>query len=524
MNSATRRRGLVVAALAAALASLAAACSGGSASRGLGGTTAPGTGAPTGSLVVGLDGDPPGLDPAGNFLALSALSVGNAIYDRLMVANSGSEPRPLLAESLTEAADRLSWTLELRDGITFSDGTPLDAAAVVTNLDRQKASQINGSALAPVERFEALDADTVRISLSQPWVALPSVLAGIQGIMASPKAIDEEGAAFARKPVGTGPYVLSEWVSDDRIVVVRNPNYWGEPKPTLERITFKLIPDEGARFAALQAGDVDAITALLPETARKAETEGRFTVVRPPIAGQTAIYLNNGIPPFDDVRARRAALLAVDLDAFAQAFGGQPYAEYAWGAFPKGSPWYEPPAEPLRHDPEEARRLVAQYEADTGKRLSFTYRTVAASQTLSDSGRALVKAWQDVGMDATAKPEPDTNTLVLSMVFRQYQAAGLVAAYAFDPDTTVYDLYHSGRTLNLSGYSSDEMDALLETGRTSNNRAVRRDAYAKVQRLARIDVPLIHLSFGTIFVIADRKVTGVEPSGHFPAKTVGLAG
>jgi peptide/nickel transport system substrate-binding protein len=230
------------------------------------------------------------------------------------------------------------------------------------------------------------------------------------------------------------------------------------------------------------------------------------------------------MPPFNDVRARRAALLAVDLDAFAQAFGGQPYAEYAWGAFPKGSPWYEPAAEPLRFDPEEARRLVAEYEADTGTRLSFSYRTVAASQTLSDSGRALVKAWQDVGMDATAKPEPDTNTLVLSMVFRQYQAAGLVAAYAFDPDTTVYDLYHSGRTLNLSGYQSDEMDALLETGRTSNDPGVRRDAYAKVQRLARIDVPLIHLSFGTIFVIADRKVTGVEPSGHFPAKTVGLAG
>jgi peptide/nickel transport system substrate-binding protein len=364
----------------------------------------------------------------------------------------------------------------------------------------------------------------VRISLSQPWVALPSVLAGIQGIMASPRAIAAEGSGFARKPVGTGPYVFSEWVADDRIVVVRNPSYWGEPKPALDRITFKLIPDEGARFAALRAGDVDAITSLLPETARKAEGDDRLAVVRPPLAGQTAIYLNNGTPPFDDARARRAALLAIDLDAFSQAFGGQGYAEYAWGAFPKDSPWYAAPAQPLRYDPDEARRLVAAYEADTGQRLSFTYRTVASSQTLSDSGRALVKAWQDVGMDATAKPEPDTNTLVLSMVFRQYQAAGLVAVYAFDPDTTVYDLYHSGRTLNLSGYSSAEMDALLETGRTSSDAAVRKDTYDKVQQLARADVPLIHLSFGTIFVIAERKVTGVEPSGYFPAKTVGLAG
>ena len=118
---------------------------------------------------------------------------------------------------------------------------------------------------------------------------------------------------------------------------------------------------------------------------------------------------------------------------------------------------------------------------------------------------------------------PDTNSLVLSMVFRQYDAAALVAGYYADPDTTVYNLYRTGRTFNLSGYSSAAMDALLDIGRHSAEDAVRRDAYVKVQQLARRDVPMIHLSFGTIFVIGNRKVTGLEPSGFFPAKTVGLA-
>ncbi len=511
------------------VAAVLAACSSGSSSTGLvddGGAGTLPAGAAT--LAVGLDADPPGLDPAGNFLSISAFSVGNALYDTLMTAPFSGSPQPGLAESLTEAADRLSWTLTLRAGVTFHDGTPLDAAAVKVNLDRQRASQFNGPGLSPITDVVVLDDARVRVELRAPWTALPAVLAGSQGMMLSPTAIDKAGKDLGGAPrgAGTGPYQFTEWVPNDHLTVTRNPHYWGAQPPGFDQITFRFLPDEDARLAAFQSGDVQLITAALNDTTDKAkQADGgdgsKVTVVQPPYAGQTVLYLNTSKPPFDDVRVRQAMLLALDLDALSVALGGDGYDTYAWSVLPKDSPWYVAPTEPLRHDPDRARKLIAAYEAETGTQVSITYKALSSSQTFADAGRAYAQAWNDVGIDAKVENVADITTLVLSMVLRQYDVAGLVAGYYADPDTVFFDLYHSDRTFNFSGYSNPAMDRLLEQARSSGDAAERKDLYGQVQQLARQEVPLINGNFGTIYLVADASLTGVEPTGYFPARTIG---
>ncbi len=477
-----------------------------------------------GVLVVGLDDDPPGLDPAGNFLSISALSVGNALYDTLMKAAPGQAPEPNLAQSLTESTDRLSWTLTVRPGVSFHDGTPLNAAAVKANLERHKQSRLSGPSLEPLQEVVVLDDQTVTLRLKIPWTALPAVLAGVQGMMLSPAAVEQAGADLARAPLGagTGPYQFVEWVSDDHLTVKANPNYWGGPVG-YQQITFRFLGDENARLAAFKAGDLQIMTAALSETARKAqdgEDAGAVQVIRPPTAGQTVLYLNTAKAPFNDVRVRRAMLLALDLDALSEALGGDGYKDYAWSVLPKDSPWYVPHETPLQHDPDQARRLIQEYRDDTGKDVSFTYSALSSSQTFADAGRAYAAAWTAVGMKVKVANVADLTTLVLAMVLGQYDVGGLVAGLYADPDTVMFDLYHSQRTFNLSQYSNAEMDRLLEAARSEPDISVRRDLYGQVQQLARREVPLLNGSFGTISLVADASVAGIEATGFFPARSV----
>jgi len=509
----------------ALVATLATACRTTSSSRGL---VEDGTGEGT-VLRVGLDDDPPGLDPAGNFLSVSALSIGNALYDTLLRAPSfGAAPEPALAASLTEAPDRLSWTLVVRDGVTFHDGTVLDAAAVKTNLDRQRSSAFNGSSLSPISDVVVSDARTVVLRLRAPWTALPAVLAGSQGMMLSPTAIAAAGAGLARAPLGagTGPYQFVEWVPDDHLTVRRNRSYWDGATGGFDTITFRFLPDESTRLAAFQAGDLDLITSALSDTVRRAQqmdggTGTKVQVVEPPAAGQTVLYLHTTAPPFDDVRVRRALLLALDLDALSGALGGGGYDDYSWSLLPKDSPWYAPPVTPLRFDPDEARRLVAAYSAEVGRPVRFTYLALSSNRTWADAGRAYAQLWRDVGMEVEVLNVPDLTTLVLTMLLGQFDVAGLVAGYYADPDTVLFDVYHSDRTLNLSGYRNARMDGLLEAARSEADPAVRRRLYAEVQQLAREEVPLLNGSFGTVHLIASAGLSGVEASGYFPARTIG---
>lgn len=230
-------------------------------------------------LIFAMSADAGTLDPA---LETSANSLipANHIYEGLTRFAPGTTiPEPALATEWTASDDGLVWTFTLREGVTFHDGTPFNADAVVFNFERwwdpENAYHQEGqfiywdymfqgvrgedSVLAGIEKVDDM---TVTLTLSRPNASLLNTLAMENFAIASPAAVEEQGETYGTAEgmaVGTGAFMVEEWVKEDHLTLVRNDNYW-DVAPTLQRITFRIIPDTSAAFLALQAGEVDAIS------------------------------------------------------------------------------------------------------------------------------------------------------------------------------------------------------------------------------------------------------------------------
>ena len=472
--------------------------------------------------MVGTNGDFPGLDPAAVAVDVTNSGIGSAIYEELVDGSIGAAPKPGLASAYTEAPDRKSWTLTIRDGVTFHDGTKLDATAVKLNLERQRKSPVNALSMALIKSIDVVDPLTVRLILDKPYSAMPYLLAGNAGIMISPKAIAEHSDILNRAPTdaGTGPYVLKDWVPGDHLTVVRNPNYWGAPKPRLDQIMFRPILDEGARYAALQAGDVQSIVTNLPATTARARKDG-FNVVDPPTAGYLVIYFNNTKPPLNDVRIRRAAALAINQQLLSTTFD-IPSENAGFSLWPSGDPWYSAAGDIPTFDKNAAHRLVNDSIRDTGLDASFTLLLANGGATSVDYARLVAKFWQDAGIDVKVNLVAEPTQVIGAVATGQYEAAVFLVGLAKDPDPTAYPVLSSASPLNFSRYKNPEMDAALETGRTSGDPVVRKAAYAKVQELFRRDVPFIIGQPGSSHVISTKAVCGITGATVFTSQTAGL--
>jgi peptide/nickel transport system substrate-binding protein len=483
--------------------------------------TQPGTKAPAvgGSMVVGLDAEPTTLDPAANSLSLANGSVYDALYEPLFrIAPGDPTPKAWLAESMIESDDRLSWTLTLKPNITFHDGTPLNAEAVKFNLERQKASPYNGATLGPLTAVTVVDELTATLTLAEAWTALPSVLSGVTGLMASPTAAAADPVAFTRSPVGTGPYQFVEWVPADKVTIVRYDGYWGDPA-ALDELTFKFIAVEAARVAAFEAGEIDAFMTITKATAEQAEANGS-AVNAPDPTGYGFSYYNVSRAPLDDVRVRQAIQMAADRDALSTAYQGQLYSEASFSPLWTTSPyWVEPDPRPT-YDPDGAKALIADY----GQPVKITYKLLVGSQEIEDAVRASLEYWSDAGIDVTLEIIPDLGTYIGALLSGDYDVLGFIGSSSGDPDTVFYNLLHSGGSGNYGKYSNPEMDAALELGRQSNDDAERKEAYATVQRIFREDLPISVSSHGQIYIITSPRVAPVEDSFFFPSRSIRLAG
>lgn len=468
---------------------------------------------PNGTLTVALDAEPPSLDPAGNSLSLANGSIYNGVYDTLMEPVFGKDPVPGLAETVTESTDRLSWTLKIRSGVTFHDGTPLDAAAVVTNIERFRASPYVGTGLTNIVEVDSPDAMTVVVKLQMPWAAFPVVLAGMT--IASPNSV-LDAAEAARNPVGTGPYVFKEWVPNDRVTLVRNEQYWNGT-PRLASITFKFIIDETARLTAFQAGDVDAMTTIVQATVDEATNDG-FRAVVPPITGYGLVHLNNKVEPLNDKRVRKAMELAVDHSALAEAFGYSDYDVEGYGILPPSNEWFSAPPEKPKFDLEGAKALLAEY----GKPVKFTIKLLKGSQDIADSFDVMAEMWKEAGMDVTIESVPDLTSLITSVLTGDYEAAAWLAGISVDADLTFYPLLHTKGASNYSKYSSSAMDAAIEEGRSGATKEARMASYAKVQEIFRDEMPFFVTSHGQIRFLVTQQVAGMQASGFFPTDTAGV--
>ena len=210
----------------------------------------------------------------------------------------------------------LTWRIGLRDGVVFSDGTPLDAQAVITNVQRHidKASSPGHLYAQRVASMRAVDPLTAEFTLTEPFGSFPSSFAlnftaGNLGTIVSPAALARYGDEIGTHPVGAGPFVLTSWVRDSRMVLTRNPSYWQEGMPYLDGLEFRPLPDTETRYASIENGDVDLIFGGYHTELLRGLQNPNLTVYYGSGHGAEYVYFNQQKAPFDDhadARGRRA--------------------------------------------------------------------------------------------------------------------------------------------------------------------------------------------------------------------------
>src|SRR6476661_5112008 len=280
-----------------------------------------------GSITYGLESETGGgWCPTSEQLAASGIMVEAAIYDTLVAPNDKNVMVPNLAKSVDHNADYTVWTVKLRDGIKFHDGTPLTADAVKQNIEAWRTGTLYSSIYKPVTDVTVVDPLTVNITVAVPWVAFESYLYldGRQGIVAPAQLANPD--TCKSNLIGTGPFKLDHWTINQELVATKNPDYWqkdakGNQLPYLDKITFKPIAEAGQRVASLQGGQLDVMhTSDGQQVDALNQLASQFNLMKEPKGRrETRYYLMNvAKAPLDDLTARMAIAYAIDRDQINQ--------------------------------------------------------------------------------------------------------------------------------------------------------------------------------------------------------------
>ena len=309
-------------------------------------------------LTMGMVLEPPHLDPtAGAAAAIDEIVYAN-LFEGLTRINQNAEVLPALAESWNISSDGLTYTFNLRSGVSFHDGSAFDSSDVVFSLNRarsENSTNAQKALFAAIAGVNAQGSNTVVVTLNTPTGNFLFNMGWGDAVIVDSASANSNKS----KPVGTGPFIFKRWVKGDRIELGQNKNYWGET-PALKSATFKIIPDPAAAVAALMAGDADAFANFpAPEMAAQFQSDSRFTVKVGSTEGETILSTNNLQKPFDDLRVRQAIAHAINsqeiIDGAMFGFGtpiGTHFAPHhaayidLTGTYP--------------HDPEKAKQLLTE--------------------------------------------------------------------------------------------------------------------------------------------------------------------
>jgi peptide/nickel transport system substrate-binding protein len=479
-------------------------------------TEAPeGTPVKGGELIFGTESDVATLD-VGAAAQPSDKVITLGIYDPLMTWTDG-ELVPYLAESMEASDDLATYTMTLRSGVTFHDGTPLNADAVVKHFDRMKdpatgcPCQATANNVASIDTPDGPEGLSLVFNLATPSVAFPNDISGSLGYIPSPTAVAAAGADFKNKPVGTGPFKLAEFTPGERVVLEAYDGYWqtdenGIQLPYLDKLTVVPIADSGQRVAALESGDIDIFQTADSATVAIAEKEG-FSVQKISGSSSTILLMNNAKPPFDDVRARQAVAYAINKDVLNErVYDGVRTPSYS--GFATDSQYYNPDAGTPQYDPEKAAELVEELGG-----LEFSIVCIPTPE--ADGILQLVKQMgEQVGMSITLETQ-EQGAFVNRMFSKSgdYTAACFRSSHFIEPDAI-----RAGLTTddpgNLVFYSNPKVDDLLDRARQTADVEERKDLYFEVQEITGEEVPLITTLYDLFGNVYDPDKVGPPPPGE----------
>ena len=432
--------------------------------------------------------------PADMVCELACHQVARSVYDTLTMVDGDGEPQPYLLESMEPDADFTEWTLVAREGVTFHDGTPFDAAALDDHFTRMRASPLTGEILSDLTGQEVVDAMTITLTTSRPWPQLPYSFA--DRYVGSPTwlAAVDAGEADPAAPVGTGPFVFEEYNPDDNFRATRNDDYWlsdadGNPYPYLDEIEFVVMSEDQTRQDAMLAGDVDMMhmdSGVSIERLRQEAETGAMGLAELSDNQEVGYILINAAAdsPVADVRIRRAMAHAIDQEFRSQSRSAGVFA-IANGPFSPGSMGYLEETGFPTFDPDRARELVDDYEAENGP-VEISYKTTSDPFD-RQTAELYQQFWEDVGIDVVLD-QIEQGQFITDALRGDFEVFDWRNHGGFDPDTQY--VWWAGENagalgelaLNFGRIDDEVIDENLDIVRESADPAERQAAAEAVNR------------------------------------------
>ncbi|MEO3997916.1 ABC transporter substrate-binding protein [Mesorhizobium sp. CAU 1732] len=484
---------------------------------------------PPNVVVVGQIAEPQSLDPHA-VTATNDFRILVNMYDGLVRFADGTlEVAPALAEEWTISEDGLTYTFDLREGVTFHDGTPFNAEAVKFNFERMIDENHPFHDTGPfplafffsaIETVTAVDDTTVEVKLNEPFAPFLSNLAYPTGLMVSPAAVEQHGKDFGRNPVGTGAYKFAEWQSNQRVVVTRNDDYW-DGAPALEAVVFRPITDANTRVAEMLAGGLDIMVEVPPDSIGQFRDAPDFQVFEQAGPHVWYVLLNTKEGPFADQKIRQAANYAVNKESLVNDVL-QGTAEVSTGPVAPAFAWaYNEEVEPYAYDPDKAKALLEEAGYD-GEEVTF-FVTEGGSGMLDPvaMGTAIQADLAAVGMNV--KIETYEWNTYLGQVNPGLEGKADMAEMAWmtnDPDTLPFltlrtEALPSEGGFNSGYYSNTEVDEILNQARISTEPEERATLYMQLQEIVHEDAPWIFVANWVQGAVTTANIQGFDLQPSF---------
>jgi ABC-type transport system substrate-binding protein len=465
-----------------------------------------------GSLTMGIDTEESGFNPSTARWDEGGFLYGRTVFDPLAIVNAAGGVEPFLAESITSNEDFTSFTVTLRPGIVFHDGTPLDANALHLNIENSATSVLTGPAFADQIASASVSGPlAVTIAMKTSWAPFPYYLAQAQtGYIAAPSMLNSTDGGTSN-PVGTGPFVFQDWVPNSHMTSTRNPHYWRKGYPYLNSITYKPIINASSRAEALQTGQIDMMHSNSPDNLLQFRGDKKYAyydnsgqIVGQPTA--QCVMLNTSTAPFNNKTLRQAMAKAINTAQFSKVIDKGIDAPIN-GLFLPGSEYYTKTSYP-KYDASGAAKLVKQVQQQTGGQVSFTLNSTSDPETLA-AAQFLQQAWQTAGMKVTINIIAQA-TIINDALAGTYQATLWRQFGAVDPDLN-YVWWSTQTTspplaLNMARNSDPRIQTALLAGRTTSDKADRIKAYQQVNQYLAQDIPYLWLARDTWAVVANPNV------------------
>ena len=475
--------------------------------------TAVASGATAQELRIGLQSDSDVLDPDQSRTFVGEI-VFTALCDKLVDITPDLELTPQLATDWKWSEDGTSLTFNLRDDVTFHDGTPFDAEAVAYNINRSLTLEESRrkSDLASVTGTEVLGPHEIRINMDHPDAALLAEMANRPGMMVSPEAARATGADFGNNPICSGPFRFVDRVAQDRIVLERFEDYWNDDEIHLDRVVYLPIPDTTVRLANLQSGDLDLIERLAASDLEQTQEDEGIEVESVTSLGYQGLTfnINNGsrgdTPWGNEPLLRQALSYAIDREVLNQVvFEGaftpanQPYSPE--------SPWFdmEHPIPP--RDLERARALLAEAGYPDGLSLEIQVPNTSEPMQLMQVVQAMAS---EVGIDINITTK-EFATMLSDQTAGNFTASQVGWSGYVDPSANLHQFATTGGGINDAHYSNTEVDRLLNAARETTDTDERKEYYDQARDILVQDAPLVYLYHPTWLWAMRDEVTGFKP-------------